>query len=157
MSKPDSDFIETAIAAAKKDCQQRKLRLTPKRENVLRVVLASTQPLSAYEVIDAYEAQFKEPLPAMTVYRILNFLLDVELIHRLETCNQYLACNHIACDHDHAPTQFLICDECRQVQELSLSQQTIRELHDNAQRCGFVFQQQQIELHGVCSDCQTSS
>lgn len=152
-----TEQLEPAIAAAHHDCKQKALRLTRKREQVLRVVLASPQPLSAYEVIDVYQDQYEEALPAMTVYRILNFLLDAGLVHRLETCNQYIACSHITCDHAHEPTQFLICDQCHQVQELSLSSSTIEELRSNAQQHGFVFQQQQIELHGFCSTCQQSN
>lgn len=155
MIKPEQ--LESAIAAAHHDCKKKVLRLTTKRERVLRLILTSHQPLSAYEVVDAYQEQYQEALPAMTAYRILNFLLEAGLIHRLETCNQYLACSHIACDHVHEPTQFLICDECHQVQELSLSHETAQELQSNAQAHGFVFQQQQIELHGVCQDCQQPS
>ena len=76
------------------------------------VLLASATPLSAYEIVDRYKTQFQESLPVMSVYRMLDFLIQEKLVHKLETAGQYMSCAHIACDHQHETPQFLICDRC---------------------------------------------
>lgn len=131
-------------------------KLTQKRKNVLMVLLASTTPLSAYEVFDRYKAQFQESLPVMSIYRILDFLIQEKLVHKLETAGQYMSCAHIACDHQHETPQFLICDRCGSVKEVGIKKSIIEELESSIRSTGFTLAHQQLELHGVCARCQTS-
>jgi len=118
-------------------------------------LLASTTPLSAYEIVDRYKAQFQESLPVMSVYRMLDFLIQEKLVHKLETAGQYMSCAHIACDHQHETPQFLICDRCGSVKEIGIKKRIIEELERSIQSTGFMLAQKQLELHGVCEHCQS--
>ena len=51
-------------------------RLTPKRRQVLEILLQKPQPLSAYEIADQYQQILSETIPAMSVYRMLDFLIS---------------------------------------------------------------------------------
>lgn len=145
--------LEVVVAKARSDCAQLGQRLTEKREKILRVLLASEAPLSAYDILDQYRAIYGESMPAMSVYRMLQFLEDSQLVHKLETTNQYLPCIHIRCDHEHSAAQFLICDNCQHVQEIALSDSVVKELTDCVKENGFKLTNSQLELHGLCETC----
>lgn len=146
--------IDSIVARARAECDRLGVKLTPKRQNILLVLLLSEAPLSAYDIVDSYRERYHESLPAMSVYRILNFLVDNKLVHKLETTNQFLPCAHIACDHEHEIPQFLICDRCHAVAEVGLRTSLVRELHDSVRKAGFSLTSQQLELHGVCAKCR---
>lgn len=146
--------IDSIIARARAECDRVGVKLTPKRQNILLVLLQSEAPLSAYDIVDSYRERYHESLPAMSVYRILNFLVDNKLVHKLETTNQFLPCAHIACDHQHEIPQFLICDRCHAVAEVGLRKTLVKELHESVRKAGFALTSQQLELHGVCAKCR---
>jgi Fur family transcriptional regulator, zinc uptake regulator len=146
--------IEKVVAKARAECAELGIKLTDKREKILTVLLRAGVPLSAYDIVEKYREQFSEALPAMSVYRILNLLVEHKIAHKLQTTNQFLACAHIACDHDHEVPQFLICDKCHGVEEVGLKKTLVDELHQSVLKTGFEVASQQLELHGTCSRCQ---
>ena len=148
--------IEQIIKKSREVCALAGTKLTHKRKNVLMVLLASATPLSAYEIVDRYKTQFQESLPVMSVYRMLDFLIQEKLVHKLETAGQYMSCAHIACDHQHETPQFLICDRCGSVKEVGIKKRIIEELERSIQSTGFMLAQKQLELHGVCEHCQSN-
>lgn len=151
MSYSQHDLIEKA----RQDCKQAGHRLTPKRENVLRLMERNEQPESAYELADRYKQTYGENLSAMSVYRILNVLIDAGLVHKLECNNQYVLCSHITCQHEHQQAQFLICDRCHKAEEVGISPSLMRQLTSSVANSGFKIKNLQLELHGVCRECQT--
>ncbi|MCO6428998.1 Fur family transcriptional regulator [Nitrosomonas communis] len=149
--------IDHIIQKSQEACASAGVKLTIKRKNVLVVLLRSSTPLSAYEIAERYKTQFNESLPVMSVYRILDFLLQEKLVHKLETASLYIACAHIACDHQHETPQFLICDRCHAVKEIGIKQHIMTELARSIQNTGFTLAHQQLELHGLCERCQSDS
>src|SRR5258707_13480562 len=103
-----------AMAIAEAQCLEQGRRLTPIRRHVLGVVLGSTKPLGAYEIMERLAPQGPRPAP-ITVYRALEFLRANSLVHRIESRNAFIACvhNHAAAD----PVVFLICERCGSVGE----------------------------------------
>ena len=81
------------IAHAEAQCAARAQRLTPIRRQVLETLLASHNPLGAYEIIDRLADKAARPAP-ITVYRALDFLRDNGLVHRIESRNAFVACVH---------------------------------------------------------------
>lgn len=149
MTKAD----QAILAKAYEHCQSLGERLTPKRERLLALLLATNEPKSAYDLIAEHEAAYGEAPPAMSVYRMLNFLVDAGLAHKLATTNQFMACSHIACAHDHQVPQFLICDRCRAVEEVGMQRALLNELKASTAKVGFDMGNQQLEVHGVCRRC----
>ena len=148
-----AEGINLSLQKAQHECNQAGLRLTDKRYKVLKILLQAEEPLSAYDIADHFNQEFAGSLSAMSAYRMLDFLMQVNLIHKLETSGQYLACSHISCEHKHELPQFLICDQCHNVEEIGLSQPLIKELKDSISNTGFILSRQQLELHGLCKDC----
>lgn len=148
--------IRTVLDKAQSICRSEGVRLTDKRRRVLQVVVESAEPLSAYQIADQYRDRYTQPLSVMSVYRMLHFLRDNNLVHRLETTNQYVSCSHITCDHDHEVPQFLICDSCHGVEEVGIRREILDELSANIRDTGFRLARRQFEFHGMCRDCSSS-
>jgi len=116
-------------------------------------LLQSEKALSAYELVEYCKNEFGEKLPAMSVYRILDFLQDEQLVHKLNLANKYVACAHITCNHEHQVPQFLICDNCQKVKEISINKSTIDTLQSNVEKAGFHLVSPQLEMNCLCKQC----
>ena len=128
-------------------------RLTDKRKGVLKLLLVSNTPLSAYEITDAYKKVAEKSMPAMSVYRILEFLEAQDLVHKLSSTNKYVACSHISCNHAHEIPQFLICGECQGTKEIAISKSIINELGDLVGKADYTLTNPQLELQCLCNNC----
>jgi len=149
--------VENIIEHAERHCKAHGARLTNKRKLVLSGLLKSKKALSAYDLVDYCKAELGEAIPAMSIYRILDFLKDEHLVHKLSLANKYVACSHITCDHAHGVPQFLICGECKKVDEISISQSTMTELKSNVAQAGFHLVSQQVELDCLCDNCMAQA
>ena len=145
--------LENTIRHAEIQCKQRGTKLTPKRKAVLSGLVKAEQALSAYELVDYCKAELDEALPAMSIYRILEFLEGEQLVHKLKLANRYVACIHITCNHQHAVPQFLICTQCYRVKEISISKSTLNNLRNNVETAGYELVSPQLEMNCLCKDC----
>jgi len=145
--------VKTIIEHAEKHCKSHGSRLTAKRKLVLSALVQSKKALSAYDVIDICKQEFKETIPAMSVYRILEFLETEKLAHKLKLANKFVACSHIVCEHEHNIPQFLICGECDLVEEISIKKATLLELKNHVEEAGFQLASPQLEMSCICNSC----
>ncbi|MBT5330232.1 MAG: transcriptional repressor [Porticoccaceae bacterium] len=145
--------VQHILDSAEAHCRSHGSRLTDKRKNVLSGLLGSGKALSAYELVDYCKEEFGHSIPAMSVYRILDFLQEEQLVHKLNLANKYVACSHITCDHAHEIPQFLICDLCSQVTEISVSRSLIDDLKKNVEDADYQLLSPQIELNCLCQAC----
>jgi Fur family zinc uptake transcriptional regulator len=146
------DCIEQALATAEKLCGERGLRLTRIRRRVLELVWNSHKPVGAYDILDVLGAEGKRSAPP-TVYRALDFLIEADLVHRLDSLNAYIGCAH---PHSAHTGQFLICRDCRSVAELD--DKEISAIVDRkAGELGFSAVRQMLEIQGLCPECQRKS
>ena len=149
--------IETVINHAEISCKSHGAKLTNKRKQVLSGLLQSDKARSAYELVDYCREEFGETLPAMSVYRILDFLQDEYLVHKLKLANKYIACSHITCDHDHGVVQFLICNNCQIVKEIIINKSTINTLQSDVENAGFQLASPQLEINCLCHSCKNKA
>lgn len=141
--------ISDALQNAKDLCKSNGQRLTPIRELVLRLVWQSHKPLGAYELLPTLaEAGFNSAPP--TVYRALDFLQELGLIHRISSMNAFIGCTNP--DNPH-PSAFMICRLCRTAAELDTN---VLEgaFHPTAKRLNFSIEEASVELLGLCQNCQ---
>lgn len=148
-----SQEVQSIIDRAEQHCKAHGSRLTTKRKQILSSLIKSGKALSAYELIDLCREEFGGSIPAMSVYRILQFLEDEHLVHKLNLANKYVACAHISCDHEHSISQFLICGGCNKVEEVSIAKATIDALQVNVEEAGFHLISPQLEMNCMCNDC----
>lgn len=143
---PMSD--QNLVNKARDFCEQKGVRFTTLREKVYSILLHHQDAVGAYDLLDELKETEDSAKPA-TVYRALEFLLEMGLVHKLESDNKFIACHHFGCSH---PVQFLICDECGTVQEIQ-SDGLQDKLDKQARSVGFTVTRQTIEAHGRCSMC----
>ena len=140
--------IPTQLDQAAARCAAHGAQLTELRRQVLELVLRAGQPVGAYALLDQLRANRAGAAPP-TIYRALEFLLEHGLIHRIESLNAFIGCDHAGHAHAH---QFLICKTCG----------TTEELHDHAAeaalaaaaaRSGFRPARMTVEMEGTCAGC----
>ncbi|MEJ2681429.1 MAG: transcriptional repressor [Gammaproteobacteria bacterium] len=149
--------VDAIIQYAEQHCKAHGARLTIKRKQILAGLIQSNKALSAYELMDVCKERYGENIPAMSVYRILEFLEDEYLVHKLNLANKYVACSHITCDHAHGAPQFLICGTCSKVKEISMSQSTITELQETVRNAGYQLMSPQLEMNCLCDNCSAQA
>lgn len=127
--------------------QRTPLPMTRNQTLVLELLRAQGRAMTAYQILDALRTEGIRA-PAQ-VYRALAGLQQREEVHRIETLNAFVACQH----RDHARlTGFAICDRCRTIWDLTLPGGA--ELKALADSKGFQTREVTVELHGLCNDCK---
>ncbi|KAA9002834.1 zinc uptake transcriptional repressor Zur [Affinibrenneria salicis] len=146
----NSTTQEKLLAQAEQICQQRNVRLTPQRLEVLRLMAQQPGAISAYDLLDLLRVSEPQAKPP-TVYRALDFLLEQGFIHRVESNNSYVLCHHFE-EPSHSSALF-ICDRCGQVTERQTEgiEETLQKL---ARQARFYLRHSVVEAHGLCEDCQ---
>ena len=124
--------------------------LTNNERLVMDVLGRETSPVSAYVILDKLRGSgFRAPLQ---VYRALDKLIGMGRVHRLESLNAFIACNHISCEKI-GVTAFVICGRCEHVQEVCDDSVSLF-LNGLAEKTNFKASKTSIELHGVCDACE---
>lgn len=139
---------EKLLKRAEKYCADNGERLTTPRVEVLRIVARSPKALGAYDILEAAVIDGKKAKPP-TIYRAIEFWLQHGFIHRIESLNAYVSCDH---DHASAGVHFLVCEDCKTVKELH----TTSPLKDMALE-GFEPKHSQTETIGLCKICARKS
>jgi Fur family zinc uptake transcriptional regulator len=139
--------VVESLREAEALCQQRGGNLTPLRKKVLQLLLEAEAPAKAYDLLQQLgdDGAAKPP----TVYRSLDFLLEMGLAHRIESLNAFVACGHWK--HGHAAV-FLICDNCGSAGELHASD-SVKKLTQDVESVKFKMRSAVIEVRGLCADC----
>jgi Fur family transcriptional regulator, zinc uptake regulator len=145
--------VAGAMSRVEECCARKGLRMTPLRRNVMKALAESHVPLGAYEIVQKLSAA-GDPVPPMSVYRVLDFLVAESLAHRIESRNAYLACAHPHDDTD--VVVFLICERCGLTREVA-SHAIGRDLAWAARAAGFEPRQRVLEVAGTCADCRDAA
>jgi Fur family zinc uptake transcriptional regulator len=141
--------IESAMREAESICQEKGLRFTDLRREVLRLIWLSHVPAKAYDILENLKGKEWSAKPP-TVYRALDFLLETGLVHKLDSINAYIGRSH---PRDHNGCYFLICTDCNEAKECCSS-----ELSDAIElawnKNSFKPKKITLEVFGQCSACR---
>jgi Fur family transcriptional regulator, zinc uptake regulator len=141
--------VGDALERAEAVCAAQGARLTELRRAVLELIWRGHEPVGAYALLDALRRSHPHAAPP-TVYRALDFLAARGLIHRIESLNAYIGCDHPERPHR---SQFLICARCSTAAEID-DPEVARALSKSARELGFAVTRQMVELSGLCPDCR---
>lgn len=150
-------LVENLLQRAQQKCQEAGGRFTDKRRDILKNLIEAKQPLSAYDLVELYNQNSTKKVQPMSVYRILDFFIEMKLIHKLPTLNKFVVCSHLACQHSHKDQYFVVCKNCGTAEEISMNAQLTQELNNSISSVGFQLIDAQFELFGLCKDCRASS
>ena len=120
---------------------------TPQRMSIIDELCSSNKNLSAYDLRDSLTNK-GHSFNISTIYRVLDFWIDVGVVHKLDSTNTYLVCNDSHTHHFHVLLQ---CTHCKTVEEscqvsakLSLPNSNEFSIKDG----------QVIEIDGICKNCE---
>jgi Fur family transcriptional regulator, zinc uptake regulator len=129
-------------------CVRAGTRLTDPRRRVLSLLAEAKTPMKAYDLIAKAGADGGAVKPP-TVYRALEFLCQIGIIHRIEQDATYVACSHVG--HGHLAALF-VCDTCHGVTEVHVDNME-SQLSAAAKKTGFALAHLVIEGRGQCQNC----
>jgi Fur family zinc uptake transcriptional regulator len=137
------DSSAKALDAAETLCSDRGERLTPVRRRVLELLLAAEGPVKAYDLLELLQPGPGAAKPP-TVYRALDFLMALGLVHKIEALNAYVGCAH---SHDVGGAELFICTQCGSVEERHGAPASGRG------PAGFTINRSVVEHFGLCAQC----
>lgn len=140
--------LADSLKEAEALCDARGGRMTPLRKKVLTLLLESDGPAKAYDLLSLMGDDGEAAKPP-SVYRSLDFLLEMGLAHRIESLNAFVACGHWK--HGHAAV-FLICDKCGMAGELHAGD-SVKKLTQEVEGVNFKMRNAVIEIRGLCEKC----
>lgn len=129
-------------------CIERNLKFTDLRREVFLIVSKSHGMVKAYDIL----AQMRKNNPLTeppTIYRALNFLIENNFIHKINSLNSYITCYHLI---DKTPCFFLICLECGSVEEV-VDNKFSNLVLNSVKKHKFSPQRSNLEIEGICSSC----
>ncbi|MEM7462812.1 MAG: Fur family transcriptional regulator [Pseudomonadota bacterium] len=128
--------------------------LTKNQSLVMNALSEADGPMSAYTILD--EVRDHGVRAPLQVYRALDRLVEFGMVHRLESLNAFVACQHKSCHGKNKETVlFTICESCGRVEEL-VRDKLVSAIKDVANDIGFSLEKSVIELRGVCTKCRKS-
>tara|TARA_B100000886_G_C20335462_1_gene454295 strand:- start:14 stop:517 length:504 start_codon:yes stop_codon:yes gene_type:complete len=139
--------FKSSMNAFKKNCHEKKLKLTPLRLKVLELLLKDHCPLGAYQILNILSKDGLSFTPPV-IYRVLNFLIEQGFVHKIKNLNAYIACSHPGSNH--SPT-FMICRKCEKVAEMSEKESRLK--LDKKSLSEFKIEESIIEIIGICKNC----
>ena len=126
------------------------LSKTGLRLSLLEIFMEDSKALSQAELIERLEKK-RESFDRVSVYRNLNSLRSVGLIHELEN-NAYVSCTHDCQAHGHL---LFYCEKCHKHSEVK-SHDRVKDIFKALGGVKFFGPSQPISLKGVCRDCGES-
>lgn len=146
--------ISQALDHASSVCAKKGARLTRLRKKILSLVWHSHRPLGAYQIMGLLEeSSSRKKVAPPTVYRALDFLQEVGVVHKLHSLNAYLGSSR---PFDNQPTAFLICSECGFTEETP-NKAMVQTINLLASQQRFKVTNQVIEIMGMCVHCRTNA
>lgn len=140
--------LDARLDAAEAHCRDRGARLTRGRREVLRLLMQHDAGVKAYQLLDELRALQGNVVAPPTVYRALDFLQEMGLVHRLDSLNAFVACKADHGEH----SLLLVCPQCGAVAETSAPGLGLTLMKALA-HSGFVVQGDYLEIKALCPNC----
>ncbi len=142
--------VNAALTQARERCSRAHARLTPIREAVLTLIWDSHKPMGAYQIVEQLPLLLNKQVQAPSVYRAIDFLLELGLIHRITSLNAFIGCPFPGSEHSDL---FMICRACGAAAEVG-DEGINAMIGETIRKTGFQRESQAIELMGVCPACR---
>lgn len=142
-------MMSTQIQNIEVYCIQKSIRLTRLRKKIICLLDSQNKPLKAYELLAKLNHEQDDKAYAiMSIYRVLDFLCQHRIVHRINSNNSYILC----CHPGKHSCQIFICNQCGKKIEFhdQLLQQALTKLAAKSQ---FTIKQHTIDLSGICQYC----
>ncbi len=92
-------------------CLKRKKTLTASRTLVIKTLSRRKKPISAYELRDMINKDRDVKINISQIYRVLEFWIDLGLIHKISSINKFLLCTTPDEKHTHMLNFCTVCEK----------------------------------------------
>ncbi len=128
------------------------LKMTNQRKAIIDVLLAEQTRLLSVEEIHQKLVKQGEKMNITTVYRNLETLEGVGLLHAT-ILDDNVMYYKISCDHGHH--HHLICRNCGKIEVIDYCPLT--EIYPLTRQKGFFIESHKLEVYGLCKDCLSTN
>ena len=129
---------------------QKENNLSKNQQIIFNLIHKSPEPLKAYTIL--FNVQKKGIKAPPQVYRVLDKLVEMGKIHKIESKNAFVACRNSDCEISKA-TAFSICEKCEVVDEIS-DIKLSKYLSNFNHKKGMKFKRFNLEFFGLCKKCK---
>ena len=131
-------------------CLKKKKSLTLSRTLVIKTLSKYKKPISAYELRDEINSNGDVNINISQIYRVLEFWIDLGLIHKVSSINKFLLCITPKEKHTHMLNFCTVCEKvfetCNEQMGLNFKKSTAKlDLTFNNTRC--------VEIPVICTQC----
>ncbi len=124
--------------------------LTKNQKIVFNLLQNSGEPLKAYTILENLKREgLKSPLQ---VYRALDKLVELGIIHKIESQNSFIACSNSNCASN---TAFTICRKCGDVKEIK-NNHLFEQVSDLGKKNRLKVQRFNLEFYVDCNGCKVN-
>ena len=124
--------------------------LTKNQKIVFNLLQNSGEPLKAYAILENHKREgLKSPLQ---VYRALDKLVELGIIHKIESQNSFIACSNSNCASN---TAFTICRKCGDVKEIK-NNHLFEQVSDLGKKNRLKVQRFNLEFYVDCNGCKVN-
>ena len=124
--------------------------LTKNQKIVFNLLQNSGEPLKAYTILESLKREgLKSPLQ---VYRALDKLVELGIIHKIESQNSFIACSNSNCASN---TAFTICRKCGDVKEIK-NNHLFEQVSDLGKKNRLNVQRFNLEFYVDCNGCKVN-
>ena len=132
---------------------QKENNLSKNQQIIFNLIHKSPEPLKAYTIL--FNVQKKGIKAPPQVYRVLDKLVEMGKIHKIESKNAFVACRNSDCEISKA-TAFSICEKCEVVDEIS-DIKLSKYLSNFNHKKGMKFKRFNLEFFGLCKKCKKTN
>ena len=142
------------LKAANLACEKQKAKFTELREQVLNIIWQHQKPIGAYDIMAKLEQMSeRHKVAPPTVYRSLEFLQRMGLIHHIHSLNAFMVKSHPSSSDAGA---LFICRDCGETHE-SINSVFQQAINLSANEMKFKVQEHAIEVLGQCQACRAKA
>ena len=124
-------------------------KVTRPRKEVLETVERASAPVSPYDISRMVQQRGKH-LDQVTIYRVLDLLCSLNLVHKVLSRGGFVKCGLLDEPGCH---RFLVCRECGVLQEFT-DEALCHQESQIARRMGFYSEHHLTESSGLCQRCR---
>lgn len=127
-------------------------KTTKQREMIVDLLAKTDKALSPYDMRDTLKKQ-KIDADVVTIYRILETLEKLSLVHKVLAVNGYVRCHTEDVRKKNFCHHYLLCKNCHRIDEVE--GEDLSKLEDKIESGNrFKIDSHYLEFTGLCKDCQ---
>lgn len=132
-------------------------KITKSRLAVIQCLGAATDALTPRQILGVIADDASTPdIDQVSVYRVLELLVRLGLVHQIHPSGGYVPCSHIDCAEEmHILTH---CTQCDQTRESGIPAEMFAPVQWYlSNRLKFAPKEHHLQIDGLCADCRESA